>query len=71
MHLEIAVIFSLKVTYDVWLVTISSFPHIHLCTDVFGKPLSAFAILSTAQLSKASFLFLVKVLPVKTWSLPY
>jgi len=35
----------------------------YLCTDIFGEPLPAFPVLSSAQLSKASFLLLIKVLP--------
>lgn len=38
---------------------------VHLRTDVFCKPFSAFAILVSAQLSKTSFLFLIQVLPEK------
>lgn len=39
----------------------------YLSADILGKPLPAFSILSTAQLSKMSLLLLVKVLSVKTW----
>lgn len=38
----------------------------HLRTDVFCKPLPAFAVHATAQLAKPSLLFMVKVLPEKT-----
>lgn len=35
----------------------------HLCTDIFCKPLPAFAIFPTAQLAKMCLLLLIEVLP--------
>lgn len=35
----------------------------YLRTDIFGEPLPAFPVLSSAQLSKVSLLLLIKVLP--------
>lgn len=40
-----------------------SFSGPHLCADVFGEPLPAFAILSAAQRAETGLLLLVKVVP--------